>query len=236
MAKEPEAQSKLHLEAELGRDAFNLAKLDLHTGEASELHATGELKNFAKPDWQVKAKGSLELKQLAVLTDVDGLKAGTVDLDVKGHNCRVTSGRGAEASGVLGAAASGEGQAGIEGSAARSGVRGRLSVVGTAKIRKAAYRDQYVRLHDVDGSADLHVTPSELLLTALVGYLPGGGSATGELRIANWLGEVPPEATQTSPTTQAAAATANNTAKSVGAKPPVGSTARCRRFSRRMRI
>ena len=35
------------------------------------------------------------------------------------------------------------------------------------------------------------MTPTELLLTALTGYLPGGGSAAGELRIENWLGEVP---------------------------------------------
>ena len=66
-------------------------------------------------------------------------------------------------------------------------------VAGSAKIRKAGYRDEYVRLHDVDGSAQLHVTPKELLLTALTGYLPGGGVAEGELRISNWLGAVPPE-------------------------------------------
>ncbi len=53
------------------------------------------------------------------------------------------------------------------------------------------YRDQYVRLHDINGGAQLHVTPTELLFTALTGYLPGGGSAKGELRISNWLGEVP---------------------------------------------
>ncbi len=64
-------------------------------------------------------------------------------------------------------------------------------LVGTAKIHKASYRNEYVRLHDVDGGATLHVTPTELLLTALTGYLPGGGSAAGDLRIANWLGEVP---------------------------------------------
>ena len=51
--------------------------------------------------------------------------------------------------------------------------------------------NENVRLHDVDGGADLHITPSELLLTALTGYLPGGGSAAGELRIVNWLGEAP---------------------------------------------
>ncbi len=225
LAKEPEAQSKLHVEAELGRNAFNLTKLDLHTGEASELHATGQLKNFAKPDWDVKAKGSLELKQIAVLTGVDTLKAGAIDLDVNGHNCKVSPAEAQRQPGFWER---------LHPEKAKPGskvlppspecVTGYL-VTGSAKIRKAGYRDQYVRLHDVDGSADLHITPSQLLLTALVGYLPGGGSATGELRIVNWLGEAPPEATQTSPTSKAATATANTTAKSVGAKPPVGSTA-----------
>ncbi len=64
-------------------------------------------------------------------------------------------------------------------------------MVGDAKLHNAGYRDEYVRLHDINGGAQLHVTPTELLLTALTGYLPGGGSAAGELRIANWLGEVP---------------------------------------------
>ena len=38
MAKEPEAQSKLHLEAELGRDMAELKKFEFDTGAASELH------------------------------------------------------------------------------------------------------------------------------------------------------------------------------------------------------
>ncbi|MEI9981500.1 MAG: hypothetical protein WDN23_21415 [Edaphobacter sp.] len=50
---------------------------------------------------------------------------------------------------------------------------------GTAKVYKASYRDVNVRLHDIDGSATLHVTPTELLLTALTGYLPGGGKRNG---------------------------------------------------------
>ncbi len=87
MAKEPEAQSKLHVEAELGRDMAQLTKLDLHTGAASELVAMGALKHFAKPEWQASIKGSLELKQISVLSGVDGLKAGSLDLDVKGHSC-----------------------------------------------------------------------------------------------------------------------------------------------------
>jgi translocation and assembly module TamB len=95
-------------------------------------------------------------------------------------------------------------------------------LVGTAKVHKASYRDENVRLHDIDGGGTLHVTPTELLLTALTGYLPGGGSAAGELRIANWLGEVPSQdVAKNSPTTKAAVTTANTSAKAVGAKAPV---------------
>ena len=95
-------------------------------------------------------------------------------------------------------------------------------LAGTAKIHKASYRNEYVRLHDVDGGATLHVTPTELLLTALTGYLPGGGSAAGELRIANWLGEVPPQdVAVSSSSTKAAVTTANTTAKTIGAKAPI---------------
>src|ERR1019366_8527005 len=90
-------------------------------------------------------------------------------------------------------------------------------LVGSAKLHGAGYENPDVRLHDVDGGAQLHITPSELLLTALSGYLPGGGSAAGELRIVNWLGE--PQATAAvSATTKAAVKTANTTAESVHSK------------------
>lgn len=227
LKKEPEAQSKIHLEAELGRDEVQLTKLDLNTGANSDLHVAGKLTNFANPDWDVKAKGSLALTQIAVLTGVDSLKAGVVDLDVHGHNCRVSPAEAQRRPRFW--------ERLRPHSKAKPGskelppdpecVTGYL-VTGSAKVSKAGYRDEYVRLHDVDGSANLHITPSELLLTALVGYLPGGGSANGELRIVNWLGEVPQNAVEKSPTTKAAVTTANTTAKNVGVKPPVnGSTA-----------
>jgi len=220
MGKQPEAQSQLHVEAEVGRDMAVVKKLTFRTGKASTLEASASLHHFAAPEWDVKAKGTLEVRQIAVMTDVDTLKAGTVDLDVHGHNCLTTPAVAQKRpkfwqrrhpqtkpnTKVL--------------PPDPDCVTGYL-LVGSAKIYKAAYRDEYVRLHDVDGSAQLHITPSELLLTALTGYLPGGGSAAGELRIANWLGEAPNEAPAQSPTTKAAVSTANKTAESVGAKPPV---------------
>ena len=104
----------------------------------------------------------------------------------------------------------------------RTARRGYL-VVGDVKLHNAGYSDAYVRLHDINGGAQLHVTPTELLFTALTGYLPGGGSAAGDLRISNWLGEVPAQTAATSPTTVAAAQTANTAAKGVNAAPPVES-------------
>jgi translocation and assembly module TamB len=224
MAKQAEAQSALHVAGELGRDAAELQRLVFTTGKSSKLEGTASLKNFAKPEWQAAVKGSLELKQLSVLANVDGLNAGIVSVDLKGHNCTTPAAVAQKHPPFW--------QRSHPKETAKPPrplppdpdcVAGYL-LVGTAKIYKAAYRDQNVRLHDVDGSATLHVTPTELLLTALTGYLPGGGSAAGELRIANWLGEVPPkDVAASSPTTKAAVTTTNTTAKAVGAKAPITS-------------
>jgi translocation and assembly module TamB len=225
MGKQVEAQSTLHIEGELGRDVALLKSLQFTSGKSSTLAATGSIRHFAKPDWQVTVKGSLEVKQISVLTDADGLNAGTVDLDLNGHNCSTAPAVAQKHPRFW--------QRSHPKETAKPPrplppdpdcVAGYL-LVGTAKIYKAAYSNPFVRLHDVDGSGTLHVTPTELLLTALTGYLPGGGSASGELRIANWLGEVPSkDVAASSPTTKAAVTTTNTTAKAVGAKPPITDT------------
>ncbi|GGG80659.1 translocation/assembly module TamB domain-containing protein [Edaphobacter dinghuensis] len=222
LGKEPEADSTLHVEAEVGRNVAELKNLVLHTGKASNLKASASLQNFAHPAWQARVQGTLELNQIAVLSGVDGLKAGTVDLDLNGHSCNTSP--------VVAQKHPRFWQRFHPKSNAKTNtkvlppdpdcVAGYL-LVGSAKIHKAAYRDEYVRLHDIDGSSQLHITPTELLLTAMTGYLPGGGSATGDLRISNWLGEVPADASATSPTTKAAIATTNTTAKTIGAKAPI---------------
>ncbi len=224
MAKEPEAQSKLHLEAELGRDVARLTKLDLHTGAASEILATAAIEHFAKPEWQVSVEGSVELKQIAVLGGVDGLKAGSLELNVKGRNCYTAP---AEAQKQPHFWQRRHPKDAVQPSTKElppdpDCTAGYL-VVGDVRLHDAGYRDANVRLHDINGGAQLHVTPTELLFTALTGYLPGGGSIKGELRVSNWLGEVPASTPATSPTTVAAAKTANNVAKGANAPPPVQS-------------
>ncbi len=224
LAKRAEARSTLHMAVQVGRDAIELRRFDFTSGASSAVRATGSIEDFAKPRWQAKVKGSVELTQLAVLADVDGLYGGSVDLDLNGHNCTTAPAVAQKHPHFW--------QRMHPKETIKPGtktlppdpdcVAGYL-LVGTAKVHKATYRNEYVRLENVDGGATLHVTPTQLLLTALTGSLPGGnGSATGELRIENWLGEAPStDVTASSPTTKAAVTTANASAKSVGAKEPV---------------
>jgi translocation and assembly module TamB len=219
IGKEPEAQSKLRLEAELGRNMAQLTKFEFDSGKVSVLHATGELENFAHPDWQVAVNGTLELRQISVLTATQGLTGGTVDLDVRGHSCAVSP---------VVAQKRRFWQHKLPPVPAKPGTtplppdpdcKAGYLVVGSTKVHGAGFENENVRLHDIDGGAQLHVTPSELLLTAMSGYLPGGGSAAGELRIVDWLGEAP-AAAESSATAAAGVKTANTTAASVGAKAP----------------
>jgi translocation and assembly module TamB len=220
MAAQPVAHSRLHMEAELGRDTVQLTKFEFDSGKASALHATATLDHFAQPEWQAALNGTLELTQLSVLADVEGLTGGTIDLAIKAHNCKVSpmvaqthprfwerlrSARPLKP-GTVPLPPDPECKAGY-------------LVVGNAKVHKAGFENDQVRLRDVDGGAQLHITPTELLLTALSGYLPGGGSADGELRITNWLGEAPSSAPAKSPTVVGAVTTANKTAIALGAVP-----------------
>jgi translocation and assembly module TamB len=216
ISKEPETQSKVHLAVELGRDLATLKSLEFASGKASVLRATGSLNHFAQPEWQVSVKGALELQQLSVLAAVDGLTAGTVELAVNGHSCEVSPAvaqtrrhfwqlKRPEKPGTTPLAPSPECKAGY-------------LVVGDAKVHDAGFENQNVRLHDVNGGAQLHVTPTELLLTALSGHLQGGGSADGELRIENWLGEASSQAMAKSPSAVGAVTTANTTAVAVGGR------------------
>jgi translocation and assembly module TamB len=185
-----EARSRLHLDAELGRDAVEVKGLEFDTGATSALHATGTLTHFAEPQWQGAVNGTLELKQLTVLTDVEGFTGGSADLAVSGHSCAaMAAGTQAKPRFWLRRRAGANAKAGAATQVAvdpecRSG----YLLVGNAKLHKAGFVNEYVILHDVDGAARVHITPSELLLTEMSGFLPGGGSAAGELRFADWLG------------------------------------------------
>jgi translocation and assembly module TamB len=220
MEKQPEAQSRLHLAGELGRDMMQLTEFEFDSGKASVLHATASLSHFAQPEWQATVNGTLELRQVTLLTAVEGLTGGSVDLALNGHSCAVSPAAAQTRphfwQRVIPAKPESPGKAQLP---PDPECKAGYLVAGSARLHKAGYANEYVRLHDVDGGAQLHITPTELLFTALTGYLPGGGSAAGALRITDWLGEAAPAAPAKSATVVGAVATANKTAVAVGAKP-----------------
>jgi len=225
MAAQPEVQSKLHLTAQVGRDMASLNSFDFTTGASTHLAANAAINHFASPEWQANVTGAIELKQLSYLADVEGLTAGTLDLDVHGHNCIVTPQVAQKHPHFWQRHNKTPPPPSAKILPPDPDCKAGYLLVGSIKMHDAGYRNEYVRLHDINGGAQLKITPTELLFTALSGYLPGGGNAKGELKIENWLGEVPANTAASSATTVAAATTANTTAKGLGAKAPVQSLA-----------
>jgi translocation and assembly module TamB len=222
IAKEPQVQSKLHMTAQLGRDMFELSSLDFDTGAATHLSANALITHFAKPEWEASINGAVELKQLGYLAGIDGFTQGNLELKVNGRNCEVTP--QAAQKKHFWQRRNKKGVAPQEKMLPPSpDCKSGYLLVGNVRLRNAGYTIPAVRVAGVDAAAQLHVTPTELLFTALTGTLPGGGTVVGELKIENWLGEVPSNAPAASATAVAAATTANTAAKGVGAKPPVKS-------------
>ncbi len=119
-----------------------------------------------------------------------GLTAGTVELAVNGHSCEgapAVTQTDDRTSGSFSIRPKPGTAAALPSPECKSG----YLFTGGAKLQDVGYENPYVWLRDVSGGAQLHITPSELLLTSMSGYLQGGGSATGELRIVDWLGAAP---------------------------------------------
>jgi translocation and assembly module TamB len=188
---EPEAQSNLHAEATLGRDKAELTKLEFHSGKASDLKASGSLIHFAKPEWQAKAEGSVELPQVMALTGAEGLDAGSVDLNVSGRSCGLVAATAApkkprfwrkEAKPTASAT-----------TPADTECKGGFLITGPVKAHNLSFRNVSVRFHDLNGGGRLHITGDELQVNDMTGSLPGGGGAAGRMWIPNWLAPRPAE-------------------------------------------
>ncbi len=226
MSKYPEVQSKLHAEAELGRDAVELKRLDYTTGKATVVKASATLNHFAQPEWQAALDGSLEIKQVGLLAGVDGLTGGVLDLNLRGHNCTVAPAAAQKRAPFWRRRhPQQETKPSMKVLPPDPDCKAGYLLVGEMKVHKAGYEDEDVRVHDVDAAAHLKITPTDLLFNALSGTLPGGGGADGDLRIENWLGEVGSDTAvkglSNSPTVVAAAKTANKTAAMLHAPQPV---------------
>jgi translocation and assembly module TamB len=230
IAAQPEVQSRMHLTAVLGRDMIALTSLEFWSGAegssgtaAAHLVAKAELQHFAHPEWEGSMSGSVGLLQLSYLTDAEGLDAGTMDLDLHGHNCVAKPEIAPKRPRFWQRHGKARTPPAAKGTPQESGCNAGFLLVGSMKMHKGGYRNEYVRLHDIDGGAQLRITPTELLFTEMNGYLQSGGGAKGELKIEDWLGEAPAASAASSATGVAAAATANASARSIGAKVPVKS-------------
>lgn len=223
MPKQPVEQSKLHLDLELGRDMAALQDLDFYSGGNTHFSAQALIEHFANPAWQAAVNGGINLRQLGYLAGIEGFTSGVVDLDLHGRNCQVTP-----------QAAQKHPEFWQRHNKTPHPVTDPMLppdpdcqsgylMLGDVKAQDVGFVTPDVRLHNVNAAAQLRVTPTQLLFSTLTGYLPGGGSLAGELKIDNWLGEVPSNAPATSPTAVAAANTANKTAANVGAAAPVQS-------------
>ena len=221
MAKEPEVQSKLHLAAELGRDMFALQSFDFNSGTSTHLGAKALVEHFNKPEWQADADGGIDLKQLGLLAGLDGFTGGALNLDVHGRNCTVTPDVAQKNPHFWQRRNKNHAPAEAKMLTPSPDCKAGYLLVGNVKLNEAGFHTEDVRLHNVNAASQLTVTPTELLFSALTGHLPGGGTIAGEVKIENWLGEIPADAPAQSPTTVAAVQTANKTAVAAGAKAPV---------------
>lgn len=232
IARQPQMRSEMHLTAELGRDRIALKSFDFETdappalgGHGTRLSASGGLSHFASPQWTATVKGTVDVRQMGYLADVDGLDAGTVDLSVHGHSCIVTPQVAQRHPHFWQRHNKPKLPAGAKVLPPDPGCTAGYLLVGSMQAHRISYRNAYVRVEGLEGAAQLHITPTQLLFTALTGAVPGGGSAKGELKIDNWLGEVPANAAAPPPSNSAADAAgvkaANASGKRIGAKAPV---------------
>jgi translocation and assembly module TamB len=193
MSAKPEVQSKLHVSAELGRDAADLKTLTFVTGTRTKLTVNGSLNHFNKPEWKVFAKGNVDLKQVGYLAAVDGLEGGLADLDVQGHTCLASPPAPPKKPHFWQKRNATTPASKVP--AAAPDCNTAYLVSGNILLHGADYVTEYVRLHGINGHAQLHITPDTLAFPDLLGVFPTGGEAQGSLRIENWLGTAPVDAT-----------------------------------------
>jgi translocation and assembly module TamB len=86
-AKRPAVRSKLSLSADFSRNNAVLSQFKLQTGESlkrgSLLEASGSLSNYADPEIELTAQGSIDVREVDALTAVPGLEGGIVDLQIQ---------------------------------------------------------------------------------------------------------------------------------------------------------
>ncbi len=187
LKSEPEMGSRLEASIVLGRNQAKVQQLNWSAEDAkktsSRLTVTGDLTNFADPQWQVSANGTVDLRQVTALTSVSGFRQGMATVQAEGHSCSALT------------APKPQKNANRKRATADATCGGDFLIQAQASVKDAGWEDEYVRLAGIDGGAHLRMTAQELLLTNMRGGFRDGGAGSGELRIMNWLSPEPEPAT-----------------------------------------
>ncbi|MHB1022147.1 MAG: translocation/assembly module TamB domain-containing protein [Acidobacteriaceae bacterium] len=195
LMSEPQIHSRLDATVELGRNQATVQRLTWQTGNAkegaSQLQASGSLTDFSHPQWQLKADGTVDLRQLTALTSVDGFKQGLATVQLQGHSCKAETLQAGNASKTAKSKTT---------SANKNDCNGDFLLQAKASVKDGGWEDEYVKLEGIDGEAQMRMTPEELLLTDMHGRFSNGGSGSGDLRITHWLSSSPTPAAEASHT------------------------------------
>ena len=155
--KAPAVHSKLDLNVEMARNALKLDGLHFASGE-SKLDASGILSDFTKLHWQIAAKGTVDLREVAALAAVDGLERGELGLQVKGQ------GTGGQGPGVAA-----------------------FDVTGNLQLKDATYRQSYLLLSGINAASSLHTTQDMVALPDVKVRLRQGGGVNADARLLNYM-------------------------------------------------
>lgn len=85
----PALSSRLTLDLELARTAATLKALHFASG-GSELDASGSIASFAGMQWKLAAQGSVDVREVAALTGINGLRRGTASFSMRGEGAGFT--------------------------------------------------------------------------------------------------------------------------------------------------
>ncbi len=79
-----ETHSRLQVRLQLAADSIRIDSLALQTG-GSRLMATGEVRDFSAPVWKTNVWGSVNAREVGVMTGEDELQDGTAQLSIEAH-------------------------------------------------------------------------------------------------------------------------------------------------------
>lgn len=156
-----EAHSQLRADFHLAENRFGIESLDLKTG-TSHLTATGDLRNFSKPDWRLFVRGSAAAREIGAITGEDELRNGAVQLNIRAHGA--------------------PGEHAVE----------NFQVTGHVDLHAGEWESDWLRLKNVDLHTNLIVDNDQCSLTGFSSVLEDQGRITGSLVMKHCVGPSKP--------------------------------------------